>query len=350
MPDPQPFEEKLAQQWPPFEWRDVTVLVAVSGGADSVALLRGLAAIRQQGEGRILVAHFNHCLREDESDADEAFVTRLSRQLDLSCETGRAAPSAQRSDSEPPPETSEADAREWRYDFLRQTAAEVGARFVATAHTADDQAETILHRILRGTGVTGLAGIRPYRQLISGVAIVRPMLNFRRAEVIEYLKEIEQDYREDSTNADLRFTRNRIRHELLPEIADHYNPNVVEALTRLGAMSGDIQTLLDEVVAEMAERCITESLVDTVTIDCQPLRHANGFLVRQMLISIWGKQGWPQQAMGYDKWDQLAGLATAYEPPNSGAKIILPGNISAERKSSMLVLLAAESDTRASMS
>jgi len=325
-------------------------LVAVSGGADSVALLRGLAAIRQPGEGRILIAHLNHGLRGDESDGDEAFVTRLCGQLDLSCEIGRGPPPLERSDSEPPPETSEVNAREWRYDFLRQTAAEVGARFVATAHTADDQAETILHRILRGTGVTGLAGIRTFRQLIPGVAIVRPMLSFRRTEVIEYLKEIEQDYREDSTNTDVRFTRNRIRHELLPEIAVHYNPNVVDALTRLGSMAGDVQTLLDELVAELAERCITESRGDAVTIDGRPLRHANGFLVRQMLISIWGKQGWPQQAMGYDKWDQLAEFATADEAANSETKIVLPGNILAERKGGVLVLLAAESDARASMS
>lgn len=349
MPDPRPFEEKLAEAWPPSEWRDVTVLVAVSGGADSVALLRGLAAIRKPGDGRILIAHFNHGLRGDESDADEAFVTRLCGQLDLSYEIGRAAPTSGRSDSEPP-ETSEADAREWRYGFLQQTAANVGARFVATAHTADDQAETILHRVLRGTGVTGLAGIRPYRQLIAGVAIVRPMLSFRRTEVIDYLSEIEQDYSEDSTNADLRFTRNRLRHELLPQIAQRFNPNVVEALTRLGSMAGDVQTLLDELVAEMAERCITENLVDAVTIDCRTLRHANGFLVRHMLMSIWGEQGWPQQAMGYDKWDQVAELAVAEKPVKPGTKIILPGNIMAERKSGMLVLLAAESDARASMS
>lgn len=349
MPDEQPFESKLAQQWPPSEWRDVTVLVAVSGGADSVALLRGMAAVRQQGEGRIVIAHFNHALRGDQSDADEAFVTRLCGQLDFPYEIGRAkrcmddkdSPSSEPSKIGTPSETSEADARDWRYRFLRQTAADVGARFVVTAHTADDQAETILHRVLRGTGITGLAGIRRYRQLIPGVAIVRPMLGFRRAEVIEYLKAIEQDFREDSTNADLRFTRNRIRHELLPQIADHYNPNVVEALTRLGTMAGDVQELVDELVAQVAERCIIEDAVDAVTIDCRPLHGENGFLVRQLLISIWSDHAWPQQAMSYDKWDQLAQLATAGESTNSDAKIVLPGNILAERKGGVLLLLAS---------
>jgi tRNA(Ile)-lysidine synthase len=247
-------------------------------------------------------------------------------------------------------ETSEADAREWRYHFLRQTAANSGARFVVTAHTADDQAETVLHRMLRGTGIAGLVGIRRCRQLIPGVAIVRPMLHFRRTEVIEYLRAIKQDYREDATNADLRFTRNRIRHELLPQIAGHYNPNVVEALTRLGSMAGDVQALVDELVAQMAERCIREDLVDAVTIDCRPLQYEDRFLVRQLLISIWSGHAWPQQAMGYDKWDQLAELAAAEESTGPGTKIVLPGNILVERQGDVLLLLAAQPDAGASMS
>lgn len=314
-----------------------------------------------------MIAHFNHGLRGDQSDADEAFVARLCGHLDLPCEIGRAqqrvsdegtlssgpgnvGPSVAPSYSESPPETSEADAREWRYHFLRQTAASVGARFVVTAHTADDQAETVLHRVLRGTGIAGLAGIRRYRQLIPGVAIVRPMLSFRRVELIEYLDAIEQGHQEDSTNADLRFTRNRIRHELLPQVADHYNPNVVDALTRLGAMAGDVQALVDELVARMAERNIIKAEVDAVTIDCHSLRLERGFLVRQLLISIWSDHAWPRQAMGYDKWDQLEELATAAESTGPDAKITLPGNIIAERKGGVLLLLAAQSSTRSSMS
>lgn len=363
MPDLQPFETKLAQQWPPSEWRDVTVLVAVSGGADSIALLRGMVAIRQQAEGRIVIAHFNHRLRGEQSDADEAFVVRLGGQLDLPYEIGHAearssgtagphvgsgsiGTSLQSPAAESAPDTSEADAREWRYGFLRETAARVGARFVVTAHSADDQAETILHRILRGTGIAGLAGIRPYRQLIPGVAIVRPMLDCRRAEVIEYLNTIGQDYREDSTNADLHYTRNRIRHELLPQIADRYNSNVVEALTKLGSMAGEVQTLVDELVAGMAERCIIENLADAVQIDCRSLQRENGFLVRQLLIAIWNEHAWPQQAMSYDKWGRLAKMATTEGSTVPEAKTVLPGNILVERKGDVLVVLAPEGSSR----
>ncbi|MBC8870793.1 MAG: tRNA lysidine(34) synthetase TilS [Planctomycetes bacterium] len=357
MPDLEPFEEKLAGQWPPSTWRDVTALVAVSGGADSVALLRGMVAVRQQGEGQIIVAHFNHGLRGNESDADEAFVVELCGRLDLAHEIGRMEQRACDEDSPPnasgdlrSASASEADARDWRYRFLRETAARVGARFVVTAHTADDQAETVLHRVLRGTGIAGLAGIRPYRQLIPGVALVRPMLNTRRTEVIQYLKAVGQEYREDSTNADLGFTRNRIRRELLPQIADVYNPNVVEALNRLGSMAGDVQALVDGLVGQLADRCIKKSLAEEVIIDCRPLHSANAFLVRHLLIRIWTDHTWPQQAMSYDKWDQLAKLATDEKPAKTGTKIVLPGNILAERTGDLLLLLATRSDDHTSLS
>jgi len=357
MPDLETFEKNLAGQWPPSTWRDVTALVAVSGGADSVALLRGMVAVRQQGEGQIIVAHFNHGLRGDESGADEAFVVKLCGRSDLTHEIGRMEQRVCDEDSPPnasgnvrSPSAPEADARDWRYRFLRQTAARVGARFVVTAHTADDQAETVLHRALRGTGIAGLAGIRPYRELIPGVALVRPMLNTRRTEVIQYLKAIGQEYREDSTNADLGFTRNRIRHELLPQIADAYNPNVIEALNRLGSMAGDVQALVDELVGQTADRCVKKSLANEVTIDCRPLHSVKGFVVRQLLIGIWTDQAWPQQAMSYDKWDQLAKLATDEETTKRGAKIVLPGNILAERKGDLLLLLATPSDDLASLS
>src|SRR5215469_1699449 len=133
-------ENLLRKAWPPVDWRDVTVLVAVSGGADSVGLLRGLHAIRSPGKGRLVVGHFNHELR-DEADGDEAFVRELAAGLGLEFVAGRT----NRPTGGPRPTTGlEESARQARYEFLRATAAEIGARYVATAHTADDQAETVL--------------------------------------------------------------------------------------------------------------------------------------------------------------------------------------------------------------
>ena len=158
-----PFEAQLAAAWPPEDWQDVTVVLAVSGGADSVALLRAMTAVRGGGEGRLAAAHLNHQLRGAESDGDEAFVVELCGRLGIACEVGRTPAGELAAESG---DGIEAAARDARYRFLAATAARLGARFVATAHTADDQAETILHRILRGTGIGGLAGIARTRPLL----------------------------------------------------------------------------------------------------------------------------------------------------------------------------------------
>src|SRR3954468_11588552 len=179
---------KLAAAFPPERWRDVTTLVAVSGGADSVALLCGLAALKQgQGEGRLIAAHFNHQLRGAESDEDEAFVRRLARELTVDIEVGSGDVRGGASG-----DGLEAAARSARYAFLTETARRSGARYVVTAHTADDQVETVLHRILRGTGLGGLAGIPRVRELTPGQALVRPLLSAGRADVTAYLLSLNQ--------------------------------------------------------------------------------------------------------------------------------------------------------------
>ena len=234
---PLPLEEKLAASWPPAAWQDLTLLVAVSGGADSVALLRALTAVQGGGSGRIHAAHFNHHLRAAESDADQAFVVELCHGLGIACEVGHTAGSL----AEVPGTGLEEAARAARYDFFRQAAERLGARYLATAHTADDQAETILHRVIRGTGVAGLAGIARVRSLGPAVSLIRPLLGVRRGEVLAYLEELRQPYRRDSSNDDRRFTRNRLRRELLPLLASQYNAGVVEALLRLGSLAGEAQ-------------------------------------------------------------------------------------------------------------
>ena len=170
-----PFETRLAASWPPEDWKDLTVLAAVSGGGDSVALLRGLAALKLPGEGRLIAAHVNHKLRGADSDADQAFVQELCGQLGLACEVATAAvdPTAGSRG-----QGIEATARRARYAVLEEMAGRVGARFVVTAHTADDQAETILHRILRGTGIRGLSGMSRSRRL-GPATLLRPLLGYR---------------------------------------------------------------------------------------------------------------------------------------------------------------------------
>ena len=134
---------------------------------------------------------------------------------------------------------------------MQSTAERLGARYVVTAHTADDQAETILHRILRGTGVAGLAGMRRARPLGPAATLIRPLLDVRRAEILAYLSELQQPFQDDASNSDLGFTRNRIRHELLPRLAADYNSDVVAALLRLGQTAHDAQQHIDAAVEEL---------------------------------------------------------------------------------------------------
>ncbi len=325
-------ETRLAQTWPPEAWCDVTVLVAVSGGPDSVAALRAIASLKRGGEGGLRVAHFNHQLRSPQAEQDEAFVVELCEQLDLPCELGRARVdqlAIQAGDG------LEAAARAARYDFLESAAAKVGARYVVTGHTADDQAETILHRIVRGTGVGGLAGMARARPLGEATTLIRPLLTFRRSELIAYLDELGQDYRQDISNDDVRFTRNRIRHRLLPELAEQFNPGVADALLRLGSLAGEMQTVIDQLVDDLSRRCLTDGPADTIQLDTGPLADQPRYVVRELLIAAWRDRGWPMQSMGFEQWDLLADMVLDADPH----KHTFPGNIMAERSLDALVIL-----------
>jgi tRNA(Ile)-lysidine synthase len=335
-----PFQEKLARAWPSAGWQDLSVLLAVSGGADSVALLRAMAGLKSAGAGRLAVAHFNHRLRGQDSDGDQAFVAALCGRLDLDCIIGGA-------EAAPPASTCgglEAAARAGRYAFLQQAAESRGARFVVTAHTADDQAETVLHHVLRGTGLTGLAGMSRTRPLGPAVTLIRPLLEFRRREVLDYVSEIDQPFREDRTNQDRRFTRNRIRHELLPLLARDYSPAVVDSLVRLAAVAADAQAVINAAAGALLERAEINRDAARVTVDCRILARQDRHLVRELFVALWRRQGWPQQAMGYEAWDALAEMAMSRaEQP----KRDFPGTITVERLGDRLKLHAAASDGRA---
>jgi len=201
------------------------VAVAVSGGADSVALLRVLLELRVELGIVLAVAHFNHGLRSEKSEVDQAFVA------DLTCRHGLEF-FASRSNVHGYASTSklslEAAGRELRYAWFAQLADEQRLNSVATAHTFDDQAETVLLKFLRGAGTRGLAGIYPQRFCGAErkIRIVRPLLCVTRDEVEAYLSSLGQEWREDESNLDRRFARNRVRHELLPLLEREYNLNL----------------------------------------------------------------------------------------------------------------------------
>lgn len=227
--------------------------LAVSGGTDSVALLRLLLELRSEIGVVLSVVHFNHNLRREESEGDERFVAELARRhrLELHCAGGDVATHAEIQHL-----STEAAARDLRYQFFLRLMTEEKLNCIATGHTLDDQAETVLLKIVRGSGTRGLAGIYPklsypqlsypqsaytpptspfltYPQLSvpgSRFSVVRPLLQTRRVELEGYLTEIGQEWREDSSNRDLRHARNRVRHGIVPRMERTLNPKVKEAL------------------------------------------------------------------------------------------------------------------------
>ncbi len=206
------------------------VAVAVSGGPDSMALLILLHRLSARFSLSLLVAHFNHQLRGTESEGDEQFVRDVSLKLGLNCVVGtenvhRLALEKHRNE--------EAVARECRYHFLKNLSVSEHIGRVALGHTANDQAETLLMRLIRGTGTRGLGSIHP----VVDDYFVRPLLDVTRTQVERFLSSLNIAWREDSTNLDRRRSRNRIRHELLPLLSEKYNPLIVRQLARTAAQS-----------------------------------------------------------------------------------------------------------------
>lgn len=219
------------------------IAVGVSGGADSVALLRFLAALRPQFGWDLVVCHIHHGLRGAEADRDECFVRALAEQLGLPCAVSRidAAALALREHI-----SVEEAGRMARYAFFAQTAGEGGR--IATAHTLDDSIETVLMNLVRGTGLRGLCGIPRIRG-----NIVRPLLDCTRAEVEDYLGALGQPYCTDSTNLTDDYTRNRIRHDILPRLCE-LNPNFPGAMARMLPRLAAQQALTDCLAAQSAQQ------------------------------------------------------------------------------------------------
>jgi tRNA(Ile)-lysidine synthase len=226
--------------------------VAVSGGADSVALLRVMLELRPELGVVLSVVHFNHKLRGVEAEDDEQFVTQLAHrhQLELHVSSGDVAAQARKQRL-----SIEAAARQLRYRYFRRLFEEQKLNRVATGHTLDDQAETVLLRIVRGAGTRGLAGIYPQLQVKgSQFSVVRPLLQTRRRLLEDFLAKIGQAWREDSSNRDLRHARNRVRHGIVPRLERTLNPSVREAL----AETADIARSEEEYWKKEVDRLLPE--------------------------------------------------------------------------------------------
>ena len=211
------------------------ITVAFSGGADSVALLYGLYLLKEKLNIRLEASHFNHGLRGEESDRDEAFCRRFCDQYDIAIHVGHGTVTAGK-------KGLEAAARDARYGFLETLPGKI-----ATAHTADDNAETVLMRIVRGTGLKGLGGITPVRG-----RILRPMLNVTRQEILAFLQENYLTFVEDSTNGEDAFLRNRLRHHVMPLLTAE-NPRLAENLSAMAMQLRQDEEALSTMTGEAAD-------------------------------------------------------------------------------------------------
>lgn len=283
------------------------VLVALSGGADSVALLRVLLALGY----RARAFHLNHCLRGDEAERDEDFVRTLCASLGVPLAVRRAdirTAAAARGES------IETAARHLRYQMLAEDAR--GAR-IATAHTADDNVETVLFHLTRGTGPKGLGGIPPVRG-----AIVRPLLETGRAEIENYLASLGQPFVTDSTNFSVDYTRNRIRHEVVPVLRD-INPALCAAINRLTALARQDEACLENLAGKALENARRPGgfLVNT-------LLEADGAVRSRALRLLLAEAGVPPRQTAQRHIALLEGLLRADDP---SAVLDLPGGYRAHR-------------------
>ena len=294
------FEEQFAHQWPVSSWREHTIVIAVSGGADSVALLRVVHRLwsRSAGKGGIIVGHINHQTRGKQSDEDEKWVANLAAQLNLPFAGKKMLGMSPSSNFG---EGLESILRQHRFKHLLQIANQHGARFIALGHNRDDQIETVLFRILRGTGLSGLAGIPRSRILDHGVTLVRPLLEFARDAILQYLSRKGQTFLNDCTNTEESFTRNRIRHKLLPELRQGFNVNLDQAILRLAGLAEESHRFCEDEANKLLNKVASFGPSSVVTLELGQHKESSPYLIRTMLRLLWEKMNWPQQDMSFQK-------------------------------------------------
>jgi tRNA(Ile)-lysidine synthase len=252
-----------------------SVIIAVSGGADSVALLLCLNHLARELQISISVAHLNHRIRGSEADADQEFVREISASLGVAFITETIEVKEEASKTK---ENLEQLARKLRYDFLRRAAAEITANKIAVGHSMNDQAETVLFRFLRGSGIQGLSAIHP---ILNGM-IVRPLLGCTRSRIIQYLKSQGAQYREDSTNQDLSYTRNRLRQELIPSLEKTYNPNLIQTLSRTARMAYETWDFMESEGVKAFE-AIHRTIPEGISLQINEIKKLHPALQKQVL-------------------------------------------------------------------
>lgn len=310
-----------------------TLVVALSGGADSVFLL-GLLSRLPDYNLHLIAAHLNHALRGADSDADEEFCRELAARYTIPYESRRVDVSKMAADFRLNLEDA---GRRARIEFLDEVRSRYGAAAVTLAHHADDQAETVLMRLLRGSGTTGLSGMA-YR---NRRGYLRPLLDISRADIERYLIARGLGWREDASNSDTAYLRNRIRHRLLP-LLEEYNPAVRSSLAATASLLGDDEALLGELTEQaFAGSCRMEE--ERVVCSVGQLRALNPALRRRVLRRAFVQLTGTLAGVGLRHVDALCDLIDSARP---NARLALPQGVAAVREYDRLLLLRADAEIR----
>ncbi len=260
-----------------------SVLMAVSGGVDSVALTKVLHTLAAEYSLRLAIAHLNHCLREEDSERDAEFVAAFARQLNIPFYLGKKDVLALRQSFHL---SLEEAARKIRYEFLVETAAKYGFTKIATGHHSNDNAELVLMNLLRGSGPLGLSGMAPLRDNI----FVRPLIRLKRSEILTYAAENKLPFVTDVSNTDLTIRRNRIRHHLIPELEKSYNPRIIETLNRLGTILRAEDQWIEDVLSNDYNKCITFKAPGVIRLDIARFADlataAQRRIIRRAILSV----------------------------------------------------------------
>ena len=285
------------------------VLVAVSGGVDSVVLLHLLSCTAPAFGLTIGVAHYNHGMRAEASDDDEAFVKELANSYGLDCFSGKLPRNVAHDG-----ESWEAYARRHRYHFLENEASAQGFSFIATAHHANDQAETVLMRMMDGAGVRGMGGIHRRRG-----RIVRPLLPFTKEQILTYAREQELSWREDQSNSDTRFRRNRIRHEVLPPILKS-DPDFIETASRLADEMRSLENLLRAEVENLKTSLVSKDAFGRINIQTSAMAALPMEIQKRLMHQIVEADA-PESPWRHHQWLRLEEFLTGSK---TGQVLCLP--------------------------
>jgi len=306
------------------------VLAGVSGGPDSITLLHVLSAVKKEYSLDVLIAHLDHKFRGDESDADRKFCEGLAKKYNLEIVSGQIdVPRIAKEKGISPEEA----ARIERYNFFKKVAGAKGIKKIAVGHTMDDQAETVLMRLIRGAGMLGLGGMSPVKDM-QGFKIIRPLIEVSRKEIEDFISQNNLRFRQDSSNEKNIFTRNKIRRELIPILEKDFNANIKEVLVNMA----ENLRLENEFLSRYAKRkfkSVSRNKHGGILIDIRRLKKHPEAVRKRILRAALGELKGDLRRLTYQHWKEIEDLIDD-RPVNS--KVDLPAGISITKDRNSLIL------------